>query len=444
MPFIPHTASERRRMLDTIGVKSIDDLFAAIPQDLRPKSFSLPAGLGEMEVKARIERLAGLNRTDLTCFVGGGFYDHYVPSAVPALTARGEFFTAYTPYQPEASQGTLQAIYEYQSAICRLTGMEVTNASMYDGGTAMYEAAMMAVRCTGRDKIVVDSSVSPIYRVMMESYMRNLNVELVVTEHADGLANRAALTAAIDDRTAGVILQNPNFFGCVEDFSEIAKLAHDKKALLIMSVYPMSLALLKTPGEMGADIATGEGQSFGLGLNFGGPYLGLMSCLKKHVRKMPGRIVGETVDSDGRRGFVLTLQAREQHIRREKATSNICSNEGLCALQSLVYMSLVGREGLKSIAATCAERAGMLREKLLAIDGIRPKFDHPFFNEFVIEFEESAAVVVSKLIRRGVIAGFPLGRYYPELENSLLVAVTEKRTSEEIGIFAEQMKGALA
>ncbi len=443
MPFIANTDQQRREMLAEIGITA-EGLFADIPPELRAKELDIPAGLSEQEVRRRMAKLAGRNSTHLVSFLGGGFYDHFIPAAVGAIAGRSEFYTAYTPYQPEASQGVLQAIYEYQSAICRLTEMEVSNASLYDGGTAVYEAAMMALRITGRRRIIVDQTVSPIYRTMLRSYTRNLGIELVEAPPRGGLADREAIAGLLGDNTAGLVVQNPNFFGCVDDFTDLAALAHDHGALLIASVYPISLGLLKTPGAMGADIVVGEGQSLGLGLNFGGPYLGFMSVRKEHVRKMPGRIAGRTVDNQGREGFVLTLQAREQHIRREKATSNICTNEGLCALTALAYLSLLGKHGLRDLAQTCADKAWYAQRRLLEIPGVSMRFPGRwYFNEFVLEMPNAADRVIRRLLERGLAAGFPLVRYYPHMEKSLLVAVTEKRTKEEIDLFAHVLEVSL-
>lgn len=443
MPFISNTAQQQKQMLAEIGL-TVDDLFGDIPAAFRTREFDLLPGLGEQEVRNRLTELAEKNATNLTCFLGGGFYDHFIPAAVHSIISRSEFYTAYTPYQPELSQGTLQAIYEYQSMICRLTEMEVANASLYDGGTALYEAMMMALHITGRNRVIIDDSVNPIYRVMIRSYTQNLRIELEQTHCTDGLANRQQILEKIDDKTAAVILQNPNFFGCIDDFSDIASIAHDKSALLIVSCYPISLGILKTPGAMGADIVTGEGQSLGIPLSFGGPYLGFMATRKQYVRKMPGRIVGETTDRFGRRAYVLTLQAREQHIRRDKATSNICSNEALCALTALVYLSLLGQEGLKETAQLCADKASYAYKRLTAIPGVGPHFRGKwFFNEFVLDLPCEAADVIARLIEKGFAAGFPLSRYYDDMENSILICVTEKRTKQEVGMLAEALESVL-
>ncbi len=430
-------------MLKTIGVSSIDELFADIKRSHAPKSFNIPSGKSEFEVTEHLSRLAAKNAAGLIPFIGGGYYDHFIPAAVTALISRGEFATAYTPYQPECSQGTLQALYEYQSAICTLTGMEVANASLYDGGTALYEAAMMAARLTGRHKIITDGGVSPIYRKILKTYTNNLHYEFTETPVVHGQSDRAQIMKLLDNDTAAVILQNPNFFGAIDDHTDIAAEAHEKGALVIESVYPLSLGILKTPGEMGADIVTGEGQSLGLPLNFGGPYLGIIATRKKFIRAMPGRIVGQTADKNGKRCFVNTLQAREQHIRREKATSNICTNVSLCAIQSVIYMSLLGREGLKELAQLNLDKAEFTRREIEKIPGVQVKRSSPTFNEFTVVLPKDASLVVEAMIAKGFAAGFPLGRYYPGMEKCMIVAVTEKRTKEEILSYTQSLKDVL-
>jgi glycine dehydrogenase subunit 1 len=444
MSYIANTPEQISSMLKTCGVSSISELFSKIiPSELAPKSFNLPEARSEMEVYEYFKNLACKNYTHLTCFLGGGFYDHFIPSAVDALASRAEFYTAYTPYQPELSQGTLQAIYEYQTHICRLTEMEVSNASLYDGGTALCEACQMALHITNRNKIVVDGGVNPVYRTMLRSYTSNLSIELQETPMTHGLNDRDNILSAIDSNTAAVILQNPNFFGVIDDFTDIFKHAHQQKAISIISVYPISLAILKTPGEMGADIATGEGQSLGIPLSFGGPYLGFMATRMEFVRKMPGRIVGRTVDRNGKEAFVLTLQAREQHIRREKATSNICTNESLCALRAHIYLTLVGKEGLKQIANLCHAKAIYAMERLSSIRGVEINSMLPVFNEFVVRLPKDAGEVAGAMVERGIAPGLPLGRFYKEMSNCLLVAVTEKRTKYEIGMLAETLEKVL-
>jgi glycine dehydrogenase subunit 1 len=430
-------------MLATLGVSTIEDLFADIPPELRPKSFDLPQGLSEMEVLRRMQALAAKNRTDLVHFLGGGFYDHHIPKAVDALSGRGEFYTAYTPYQPESSQGTLQAVFEYQTAVCRLLDMECANASVYDGGSAIFEAMMMAVRQTKRTRLVVSEGLSPIHRIMLSSYTSNLRLELVTVPQKDGVTDLAGLTEAVDDKTAAVVVQNPNFFGSVADFTALFAHAREKKALSVVSVYPVMQSVLKTPGAMGADVAVAEGQSLGMPLSFGGPYLGIMASSKKMVRQMPGRIVGRTEDHQGRTGYVLTLQAREQHIRRAKATSNICSNQALCALRAIMHLCLLGPEGLVRTAELSMERAHYAVERLTALPGVTRLNDAPFGNEFAVRLPISAYEAVDKLTERGYVPGFPLGRYYKGMDDALLVACTEKHSFEQIGIMAEMLGGLL-
>jgi len=431
-------------MFQTLGIDDFDALFEAVPENLRSDELDIPEGLSEMEMMQHIRKVARKNSVNLVNFCGAGFYDHYIPAAVNALASRGEFYTAYTPYQPEASQGTLQAAFEYQTAICRLTGMDVANASLFDGGTALFEGIMMALRHTRRNKVLVDEGVNPIYRKMLRCYTQNLSVDYQeISLSKNGVADRAAYGSALDDSVGAVVLQNPNFFGCLDNLTELIEKIHSVKALAIMSVYPMALSHVETPGAMGADVVTGEGQSLGLPLNFGGPYLGFMAVKKELVRKMPGRIVGETVDGQGRRGYVLTLQAREQHIRREKATSNICSNVQLCALRAIIYLSLVGREGFLEVGRDCMDRASYAWHKITKIPGVEPAFNRRFFNEFSVRLPKDASDVVSALVDQGIAGGFPVGRYYKGMENVLLLAFTEKRTKEEIDIMVAKLESAL-
>jgi glycine dehydrogenase subunit 1 len=441
--YVPHTKEDVKDMLKVIGVSSVEELFKDIPKSLRPKSFNIPEGKSEYEVTRHLSQLAAKNASHLVNFVGAGFYDHFIPAAVDALVNRSEFYTAYTPYQPECSQGWLQAIYEYQTIICELTGLDVSNASLYDGGTALYEAAMMAVRFTGRNKIIMDSGLNLIYRTMLYTYTSNLSVEFVEIPVAHGQSSRDELLKHLDDKTAAVILQNPNFFGAVDDHSDVVELAHKFGALAIASVYPVSLGMLKSPGEMGFDIAAGEGQSLGIPLSFGGPYLGFMAVKKELSRQMPGRIVGATIDSEGKRGFVLTLQTREQHIRREKATSNICSNEALCALRAAIFTSLLGAEGLKELANLNYQKAEFAKDVLSRISGVEVKRSSPTFNEFTILLPRHADEIVYRMIDKGFACGFPLGRFYKGMDNYLLIAVTEKRTKEEICLLADSLEASL-
>ena len=419
MTWAPATDNDKSEMLATIGVASIDELFEAIPADLRAKSWDVPDGLSEMAVRDELEAIAATNRSDLVCFLGGGAYDHFTPAAVDALTSRGEFSTAYTPYQPECAQGTLQSIYEYQSAVCRLTGMEFANASLYDGGTAVFEATTMSMRITGRDRVVCHDSLNPIYRKMLDTHAANLGLEFL-----DGSDPKDA---------ACVIVQNPSFLGTVEDFSALAEQCHAAGALLVVVCYPVSLGLLKTPGEMGADIAIAEGQSLGIPLGFGGPWLGIMATLKDHVRKMPGRIGAMTEDHEGRRGFVLTLQAREQHIRRVKALSNICSNEALCALRALIHMCLLGAEGFRDVARHCHSKAEYLKGQLGWAEVLN---EGSTFNEFAVRLPKSADVVVREMMEHGYLAGLPLSSVGAGTESDLLIAVTERRTRAQLDAFA--------
>lgn len=443
MSYIPHTAQETKAMLEAIGVSKIEDLFKDIKPELMARSFALPEGESEFEVVEHFKKLSAKNATHLTNFIGAGFYDHYIPAAVDALVERAEFYTGYTPYQSECSQGWLQAIFEYQTAICELLELDVTNASLYDGGTALYEATMMAVRLSGRKKIVVDSGVHPIYQAMLRTHTANLGLEFVQTSVMCGQSSRENIYKLLDHKTAAVILQNPNFFGVIDDHSDIIKKTQGAGALAIQSVYPISLAMLKSPGEMGVDIATGEGQSLGIPLSFGGPYLGFIAAKKEYLRKMPGRIVGATSDKEDKRGFVLTLQTREQHIRREKATSNICSNESLCALRAVIYLSLLGKQGLKELAESNYRKSEFAKTIFAKLPGVELKSGSPTFNEFVLLLSMNAEEVVGKMVAQGFAGGFPLGRFYKGMDNCLLVAITEKRTKQEIVKFAESLEAVL-
>lgn len=443
MSYIANTPDQRAEMLSACGVSSVDELFSCIPPALRPKSFQLPRARSELEIRNFFKEVAGRNYSHLTNFLGGGFYDHFIPAAVDAIASRSEFYTSYTPYQPELSQGTLQAIYEYQTGMCRLTGMEVANASVYDGGTALYEACQMALHATGRERIVMDGGVNPVYRKMLYSYTANLSIEFSEIPVTHGQSDRRHIIQALNDNTAAVILQNPNFFGVMDDHSDIVKHCHERGILVIQSVYPIALAVLKTPGEIGVDIATGEGQSLGIPLAFGGPYLGFMATTKELVRKMPGRLAGRTVDRNGREAFVLTLQAREQHIRREKATSNICTNEALCALRAHLYLSLVGKQGLKDVAHLCHAKAQYAMQRFKAIPGVSIMESSPTFNEFTVRLPIDAGDLAGMMVERGIAPGLPLGRFYPGMEQYLLVSITEKRTKFEIGTFAEAMEAVL-
>ncbi|MBI1921839.1 MAG: aminomethyl-transferring glycine dehydrogenase subunit GcvPA [Geobacter sp.] len=441
--FLPNTPEDIREMLAAIGAGSIDELFAPIPANLRAKSFDLPAGMSEFEMLAGLKALAGKNAGDLSSFIGGGFYDHVIPAVVDHLSGRAEFYTAYTPYQPECSQGSLQALFEYQTAICELTGMEVSNASLYDGATAMAEAALMMLRVTERNRIVMDGAINPFYRQVVKSYLAMVNVEVVEVMPVNGAIDRTAFIAAIDEAAAGVLLQNPNFFGTVDDFTDIVAAAHAKGALASVSVYPVALGLLKTPGAMGADIVTGDGQPLGNPLSFGGPSFGFMASIKKYIRNFPGRIIGETVDRNGKRGFVLTLQAREQHIKRHKATSNICSNQSLCALRGLIFLSAFGREGFVELARLNYDKGGYAKQVLASVKGVSLYNAGSTFNEFTLTLPKSAAEVVETLLGQGIAAGVPAGAWYAGLDNQLVVTVTEKRSKEEIDTLAERLEVAL-
>ncbi len=442
MSYILNTGEQQHAMLKTIGVDSITSLFDQIPQELRlDRPLDLPQPLSEMELESHLRLLArkNLGATDRASFLGGGVYDHFVPAAVDEIVRRGEYYTAYTPYQAEASQGSLQAFFEYQTLICQLTGMDVSNASLYEGATALSEAAFMAMRVTRRhDKIVVLGSVHPEYRQVVGTYFSNLSTEVVVVPTQAGTVNLADVEAAVDGQTACLIFQQPNVFGCLEQPEQLTEIAHRSGALAVVSFDPISLGLLKRPGDYGADIAVAEGQSLGIPMQYGGPLLGIMACTEKCMRKMPGRLIGQTADRSGKPCFVLNLQAREQHIRRDKATSNICTNQGLLALRATVYLALQGPAGLRESAELSCRKAHYAAESLTKIPGVDLLFDRPFFKEFVIRTGRRTVEMVERARRAGfdlgpVLSQFPLLRSeLPGVDEALLVAVTEKRTREEI------------
>jgi glycine cleavage system P protein (glycine dehydrogenase) subunit 1 len=451
--YVPHSEDDVREMLAAIGVDSIDDLFAEIPEEVRFKGrLDLPGPVSESELLDELANLSILgNGGDWpyhTSFLGAGVYDGYVPAVVDAITGRSEFFTEYTPYQAERSQGVLQAIFEFQTAICELTGLDVANASLYDGATAAAEAVFVARAQTGRaaGTVAVARAVHPEYRQVTATETKGVGIRLVKVPFDDGgLTDLAALRAAVDSQTAAVVLQQPNFFGGIEAMSEAAAIAHDAGALLIAVVDPISLGLLAPPGEYGADIAVGEGQSLGNRQNYGGPGFGFMAARKELIRRLPGRIVGETADVDGKRGFVLTLQTREQHIRRENATSNICSNHALNALAGLVYLSWLGKQGLPELALHLARKADYLRSRLLELPGVEPFTRGPVFREFAVRLSKKAGEVIDDLAHDDDrFAGVTLGRWWPELDQVLLVAVNEKQSRRELDDLVEAMGEHLA
>lgn len=433
--YIGNTNDDRRQMLKEIGYKDIDSLFKAVPDSvLLKEKLNVPEALPEMELIKNVKSLSNenFNTDEYVCFMGAGAYDHYIPSAIDQLILRQEFYTAYTPYQPEISQGTLQAIFEYQTMISELTGLPVANASMYDGATALAEACVMSCEATKRNEILIANTVHPESRQILNTYAKFRNITVKEIAYKNGQVDLDDLSSKINKDTAAVIVQNPNFFGVIEDVEAITEIAHKNKSLLTVSADPISLSILKSPGEMGADIAVGEGQSLGNPLNFGGPYLGFMAVTEKLMRKMPGRIVGQTTDKEGRRGFVLTLQTREQHIRREKATSNICSNQALNALQATMYLTFMGKEGFKKVAKLCVNKSHYAYNELVKTNKFKPLFTAPFFKEFVVISEKPVVEINEKLLENNIIGGYNLENDYPELKNSYLLAVTEKRTKEEI------------
>ena len=441
--YIPHTKEDVRRMLEAIGVEKIEDLFAIIPKELRlSKPLSLPKPFSEPDL---IRHLEGLQSPVLSNFLGGGAYHHFIPAVISALVSRSEFYTTYTPYQPEISQGTLQAIFEFQTLMCQLTGMEVSNASMYDGASSLAEALLMAHRIIGRKKVLLSQAVHPEYRKVIQTYIDPDQQEIVLIPYqkGEGRTDERVLFDLLDGDVSAVVIQSPNFFGVIEDLHGIIDRIHQQGGLMIVGFSEaIAYGILKPPGELGADIVAGEGQSLGIPLSYGGPYLGIFATRNSFVRNMPGRLVGETIDLEGKRGFVLTLATREQHIRRERATSNICTNEGLCALMATIFLSCFGREGLRELAVMNLSKAEYAKRAVSQIKGCRPIFSSPTFNEFVLEIDGDPDKVLKGLRKEKILGGLPLARFYPELNHHLLITVTEMTTKEEIDRWAEALEKA--
>ena len=444
MRYIPNTDDQRSEMLRTIGAGSVDDLFSDLPASaVLDGKLDLPEPMSEMGLMKHLNELAGRNvdACSQTCFLGAGVYDHFVPLVVDHIISREEFTTSYTPYQPEISQGTLQAIFEYQSMVCSLTGMEVANASMYDGASSIAEAAFMACASTKRNVVLVARSVHPHGRAVLETYASLRGITVKEIGYSDGTLDMGDLKGNLSDEVAAVIVQSPNFFGSLEDLKALADEAHSVKALFIAVSDLLALSVLEAPGRLGADVVVGDGQSVGNAMNFGGPHFGFFATTQKLMRKMPGRIVGETLDRNGKKCYVLTLQAREQHIRREKASSNICSNHSLNALASAVHMSLMGLSGMKEAASQSLLKAAYGKERLIETGSFRSAFEGPFFREFVVFSDEAPRSINDRLLSEGMIGGYDLSNDYPELENAWLVAVTEKRTKDEIDRFVSVARG---
>ncbi|RTR35249.1 aminomethyl-transferring glycine dehydrogenase subunit GcvPA [Robertmurraya yapensis] len=439
--YLPMTEADQKAMLDTIGVSTVQELFNDIPESVQFKGeYKIKAAKSETALLKELTRLAGKN-ADLranTSFLGAGVYDHYMPVIVDHVLSRSEFYTAYTPYQPEISQGELQAIFEFQTMICELTGMDVANSSMYDGGTALAEAAMLSTGQTKKKRVLISSAVHPESKEVVKTYAKGQYIEVVEIPQQDGVTDLAALQNMMDDSIAAVIVQYPNFFGRVEPLKELEEIIHSQKAMFVVSSNPLSLGALTPPGKFGADIVVGDAQPFGIPTAFGGPHCGYFAVTEKLMRKVPGRLVGQTTDDQGRRGFVLTLQAREQHIRRDKATSNICSNQALNALAASVAMTALGKKGVKEMALQNIQRAHYSK-KVLKEKGLELVFEGPSFNEFVIKLAKPVKEVNQALLQKGIIGGYDLGRDYPELSHHMLVAVTELRTKEEIDTFAQEL-----
>lgn len=440
--FIPNTPEDRKEMLAKIGVSSVTELLAQIPQDLLYPVLDLPKALTEPELAAHVRALAAKNKP-LKNFIGAGMYEHFIPAAVGALSSRGEFLTAYTPYQAEASQGTLQTIYEFQSCMCALLEMDAATASHYDGATALAEAVLACLRVNGRKEVLISAALHPHYKEVLKTYTRH-QPGVKITESplgADGTLDLTALKEKLSDNTSCFVLPTPNFFGCLERADEVSALVHQAGALLVAAVNPLALGVLQTPGAFGADFAVAEGQPLGNAVNFGGPGLGIMTAKKAYMRQLPGRIVGIAKDKNGKRSFVLTLQAREQHIRREKASSNICSNEALCALNAVIYLTLLGPRGLAEAAELNLERAHTLAALAGEVPGFKVKFTAPYFNEFVLECPAPAKTVIKKLEKKGIGAGYALGADFKGMENCLLVCATETKTEEDLKAYADALRG---
>ncbi len=431
--YIPITENDKKEMLAQIGVSTIEELFSDIPESVRLKrELDLPESMSEMELKNYFNDLGKKNQTDYISFRGAGAYKHFIPSVVNHIISRSEFYTAYTPYQPEISQGMLQAIFEYQTMICELTGMDVSNASVYDGATAAAEAAFMAADITGRNKILVSLTVNPETRKVIKTYCRVAGIDVVEVNYKEGLTDRSDLKTKLDRETAALVVQSPNFFGCIEPCRDLFDIVRSYDSLAIMSTEPISLGIFKAPAELGADITVGDGQPLGNPVSFGGPYVGFMAARDKYIRRLPGRIVGETIDKDSKRGFVLTLQAREQHIRREKATSNICSNQALNALTAAVYLSVAGKKGLKDLATLCSQKSYYAANRIAGISGFSLPFSKPFFREFVIKSSIPSDELNRILLENKIIGGYILENDYTELKDHLLFCVTEVNTKENI------------
>jgi len=442
MPYILHNEKIAKEMLDVCGVNSIDDLFSQLPDKVKIKNgLNIASGLSELELKKYLNHLASKNTTLDICnsFLGAGIYDHYIPSALNHLLSRTEFYTSYTPYQPECSQGVLQAIYEYQSFMCILTGMDVTNASLYDGATALAESVLMSARITRKNKVIVSNSIHPEYRQTLNTYLSCLDMQIEeIAYKEDGVSDFEAILSKVDDATSCVAIQSPNFFGVIEDIEKLSSKLKEKGVLLVLVTNPMSLALLKTPADLGVDIVCGDGQVFGSPPSFGGPTFGFLACGNKNLRQLPGRVVGKTNDEDGKVAFCLTLQTREQHIRRDKATSNICSNESLNAIAAAIYLSLVGGEGLKKVAHSSHVLTNYLHSQLKKVKGVKIVFSKPFFNEFAWSIN-NACQVLSKLESRNIFAGVLVDKWY-EVDNVIISACTEKKTKLDIDDFIKNLK----